>query len=97
MKRAKPSKPGTYARFVEDVAWIHSLPKAKTRTLLEYAFANIAHTTWRDGRISIPGLATFRVRERKARNVRNPDTDMPMVVPAHRVVVARVAKGWRTK
>jgi DNA-binding protein HU-beta len=86
---------GDTQELVDVLAHKHQLTKKSVRELLGDAVALVAELTWERGRFSWSGLGTFSVKHRKARNIRNPDTDLPMVAPAHRAVTCRVAKAWR--
>lgn len=91
----------TFAHLIDDTALEHGLSKAQVRRMLEYVVDYVDGATWADGRFMWPGLATFRVRERKARMVAmaHPDggPSSAFSVPAHRTVTAVVAKSWRRR
>lgn len=62
-----------------------------TKTLIELIGAELAA----GGTVSLTGLGSFEVRDRAARNGRNPQTGESLVVPAHRAVVFRPASALR--
>lgn len=89
----------TYADLVERTAARVLQQKKTTRATLEAFFAELAAAVWRDGRVIVPGLASFQVRARRRRNLLAPPGAPRGIVtlPEHRAVVARVSKEWRRR
>jgi nucleoid DNA-binding protein len=87
----------TFAALVAQVAAAAGTTQPKARAVLQSFFAELSDAVWATGRVVVPGLGAFRVRARRARKVLNPDTSLPMVLPAERVVACRVAKQWRRR
>jgi DNA-binding protein HU-beta len=66
-----------------------------TRKAAETAFDAVMEaikaTLQRDGKVSIPDFGTFKIRERAARQARNPRTGATVSVPASRTITFRPA------
>ena len=62
-----------------------------TKVVFELIAAELAMGT----KVSLSGFGSFEVRDRAARNGRNPQTGAPLVVPAHRSVAFRPAAALR--
>lgn len=88
-------KKPTFANLIDATAVTSKMTKKHTRLALENFFQHLSDAVWATGRVSVPGLASFRVRTRKARNISNPQTGEPMTLPRSRAVIARVASAWR--
>lgn len=56
----------------------------------------ISSTCARGERCAVPGLGSFSVSERKARQGRNPRTNEPMTIPASKNVRFKAGKDLRT-
>lgn len=56
------------------------------RTLNEFENAIVAELQ-ENGKVNLLGFGTFKTTERKARNGRNPQTNQPLVIPAHKAPV----------
>lgn len=68
---------------------------AEADTLLEELWAQLALALAREGRVTLPGLGTFVVRQRAARQQRHPRSGDLIQVPAHNTVLFRPAKALR--
>ena len=86
-----------WLHLVEATAEASGQSKAVTEQVLRRFFAELAAAVWGRGRISVPGLAVFRVRSRKPRQVANPQTGELMTLPRARAVAVRVAGSWRRR
>lgn len=97
MKRA-PSAQGTpYKRLLAQVADDEGAPRAVAAAVIERFIAELPAVVWGQGRLVVPGLASFQVRSRAPRNVTNPATGMPIRLARRRVVFARVVGAWRSR
>ncbi len=69
------------------------------RHLLEVAFGSalriIQESLTRGETVALSGFGTFTVRQRAARQGRNPRTGGPIAIPASRSVSFKAAKAWR--
>lgn len=62
------------------------LSKRLANDVLEASFNAIAHAIKKEKRFSYPGFGTFTVRNRKARNGRNPQTGATIKIKASKTV-----------
>jgi DNA-binding protein HU-beta len=82
----------TKAELVEVVAAQSKLTKKSAAELLDIVFNNIGKAVKRDDRFSYPGFGTWSVRSRKARKIRNPQTNEMMKLKASKTIGFRPAK-----
>jgi DNA-binding protein HU-beta len=61
------------------------LPKKTAVEILNYFTELVAQNLKQGNKVKLPGLGTFRVRERKARTAINPKTGEKISVPATKV------------
>ena len=76
----------TKAELVEAVAQQTRLTKKDAAHLMDVVFDNIGKAVKADARFSYPGFGTWSIRTRKARRIRNPQTNEPMQIKASRTV-----------
>jgi DNA-binding protein HU-beta len=82
----------TKAELVEQVAAQTRMTKKNAAKILEVVFENIGKAVKRDERFSYPGFGTWSLRSRKARKIRNPQTNEMMKLKASRTIGFRPAK-----
>jgi DNA-binding protein HU-beta len=82
----------TKAELVEVVAAQSKLTKKSAAELLDIVFNNIGKAVKKDARFSYPGFGTWSVRSRKARKIRNPQTNEMMKLKASKTIGFRPAK-----
>jgi DNA-binding protein HU-beta len=82
----------TKAELVEAIAAQTHMTKKSASELLEVVFNNIGKAVKRDSRFSYPGFGTWTMRNRKARKVRNPQTNEMMKLKASKTIGFRPAK-----
>jgi DNA-binding protein HU-beta len=82
----------TKAELVEVVAAQSRLTKKSAAEILDIVFANIGKAVKKDQRFSYPGFGTWSVRSRKARKIRNPQTNEMMKLKASKTIGFRPAK-----
>jgi DNA-binding protein HU-beta len=63
-----------------------NLTRKAAEQLVDAVFEEIRRSVTTEGRFSYPPFGTWTIRERKARNGRNPRTKEAMIVPASRTV-----------
>ena len=80
------------SEMVERIAFETGLPKAHAARAIEIMIDAIAEWLQADERVTIPGLGSFYVSQRAAREVRNPRTGEPVGVAASRTVRFRAGK-----
>ena len=82
----------TKAELVEAVASQSKLTKKSASEVLEIVFSNIGKAVKKETRFSYPGFGTWSLRSRKARNIRNPQTNEIMKLKASKTIGFRPAK-----
>ncbi|HLL53956.1 MAG TPA: HU family DNA-binding protein [Myxococcaceae bacterium] len=82
----------TKAELVEQVAQQSKLTKKAAAEILEIVFNNIGKAVKKDARFSYPGFGTWSLRTRKARKIRNPQTNEMMKLKASKTIGFRPAK-----
>lgn len=94
----------THANLVRTVAALTGQSRAVTANVLDTFATQLAVTVWADGRHVVPGLGAFVVKNRKERQVLDPEKPEGIytkrrvwLLPAHRVVTCRVASNWRAR
>ncbi len=77
----------TKADLVERVATAVNLTKKDTEVVVDTILESItkALTSPGDGKVELRGFGSFKVRKRRARQGRNPQTGTPVQVPPKRV------------
>jgi integration host factor subunit beta len=77
----------TKADLVERVATQVNLTKKDTEVVIDTIFESISQAlaAKADAKVELRGFGSFRVRRRRARQGRNPQTGRPVQVPAKRV------------
>jgi len=96
--RERLSRP--YEELLDGLADELELPKRTVRHVVEMFNLRLSQSVWERGRLRVPDLATFSVRKRKARPIVDPNApraERRIQLPAHEVVLARVAKSWRRR
>ncbi|MBM4379298.1 MAG: HU family DNA-binding protein [Deltaproteobacteria bacterium] len=82
----------TKAELVEQVAAQANLTKKNAAEILDVVFNNIGKAVKKDARFSYPGFGTWSLRSRKARKIRNPQTNEIMKLKASKTIGFRPAK-----
>lgn len=82
----------TKAELVEQVAAQANLTKKNAAEILDVVFSNIGKAVKKDARFSYPGFGTWSLRSRKARKIRNPQTNEIMKLKASKTIGFRPAK-----
>lgn len=71
--------------------------KAAAERAFDAVVTAIREGVQKDGKVQIIGFGTFQVRERKARNGRNPQTGQAMKIKAYKTVGFKVGKDFKEK
>lgn len=82
----------TKAELVEAVALQSKMTKKDAAEVLDVVFSNISKAVRKDARFSYPGFGTWSLRSRKARKIRNLQTNEIIKLKASRTVGFRPAK-----
>ncbi len=82
----------TKQELVELVAQQSRMTKKAAAEVMDVVFANIGKAVKKDERFSYPGFGTWSLRSRKARRIRNPQTNEMMKLKASKTIGFRPAK-----
>jgi DNA-binding protein HU-beta len=82
----------TKAELVEMVSIQTGQTKKATAEFIDVVFQNIGEAVKQNDRFSYPGFGTWALRTRKARKIRNPQTNEIMKLKATRTIGFRPAK-----
>ncbi len=82
----------TKADLVEAVSLQTRMTKKAAMELIDVVFDNIGKAVKKDARFSYPGFGTWSIRTRKARKIRNPQTNEIMKLKATKTIGFRPAK-----
>lgn len=83
----------TKAELIERVAeQVQALTKRQTEIIVNAVFHSIKETLTKGEKIEIRGFGSFRLRQRRSRDGRNPKTGTPVMVPAKRVPFFKAGK-----
>lgn len=81
----------TKSEIISILAEGTGLTKVETTAVIDGLIATLRYALKRDGHFEIRGLGSFKVVERQARRVRNPNTGEMIDVPAKNTLSFRVA------
>jgi len=91
-------KLGECRALVDELSIRHGLHRGVIGVVLKDFVETLARTVWEVGRVNVPGLGAFRVKQRKARRIVKPNGERGFIkLPAHRVATCRVASSWRVR
>ena len=87
----------TKAELIDAVkaAGPEGMTKKDTAMIVEAVFETLRGAITKDGRFSYPGFGTFTVKNRKARDGRNPRTGEPIQIPASKTVAFKPAPAFK--
>jgi len=83
------------AQLVEKVADEVGLTKKDTRKVVDAVTQTITEALSGGEKVTLVNFGTFRVRNRKSRKGRNPQTGEKIQIPAKKVVKFKIGKGLR--
>lgn len=75
----------TKAELVEEVARVSELTKKHSEVIVNTVFDSIVQALRKDEKIELRGFGSFRIRQRRSRQGRNPKTGHKVEVPAKRI------------
>jgi integration host factor subunit beta len=75
----------TKADLVEEVARVSEVTKKHSEAIVNTVFDSIVQALQRDDKIELRGFGSFRIRQRRSRQGRNPKTGDKVDVPAKRI------------
>jgi integration host factor subunit beta len=82
----------TKAELVEEVTKVTELARKESEAAVETIFESIISALQGDDKIEIRGFGSFRTRERRGRNGRNPKTGEKVDVPAKKIPFFKPSK-----
>lgn len=85
----------TKLEIADTLAQAEEISKRQALRILERVFAECRHALEQGDRVTLPPFGTFVIRERKAREGRNPKTGALIAIPERRAVVFVPAKGLK--
>ena len=87
----------TKSRLIRFLSEQHSMPQADAQTVVETVFESIASALEQGDRAELRGFGTFGLKERRAREGRNPKTGEAVSVEAKRVMFFKAGKEMRER
>ena len=81
--------------LADRLAGAHGVSKADARAMIDTITTAIAAAAKSGDEVALPGFGKFKVRERKAREARNPQTGAMVKVPASRKLAFLPAKALK--
>src|SRR5882672_4840357 len=75
----------TKAELVEEVAKVSDLTKKHSEVIVNTVFQSIVDALHKDEKIELRGFGSFRIRQRRSRQGRNPKTGEKVHVPAKKI------------
>ena len=78
--------------LVDAIAEANDLSKAKAKEVINSIFAEIVEAAKRGDDVVINGFGRFAVKERSAREGRNPATGAPLKIPASKSLAFKMSK-----
>ena len=75
----------TKAELVEEVARVSELTKKHSEVIVNTVFDSIIEALHKDEKIELRGFGSFRIRQRRSRQGRNPKTGDKVDVPAKKI------------
>ena len=75
----------TKAQLIEEVARVADLSRKHAELIIDIFFQSIVNALERGEKIELRGFGSFRIRQRNARQGRNPKTGETVSVPAKRI------------
>lgn len=83
------------AELIEAVATAAELPKATATRAVEGLLSAVANALKQGQQVALPGFGTFEVRERAARQGRNPQTGQTIEIKASKVPSFKAGKALK--
>jgi integration host factor subunit beta len=87
----------TKSRLIRQLSEQRNIPNADALTVVETVFESIAGALERGDKAELRGFGTFGLKERRAREGRNPKTGESVKVEAKRVMFFKAGKEMRER
>lgn len=75
----------TKAQLIDEVARVADLSRKHSELIIDIFFQSIVNALEKGEKIELRGFGSFRIRQRNARQGRNPKTGETVSVPAKRI------------
>ncbi len=75
----------TKAQLIDEVARVADLSRKQAELIIDVFFQSVVNALERGEKIELRGFGSFRIRQRNARQGRNPKTGETVSVPAKRI------------
>lgn len=85
----------TKAELVAKIAEKSSITKASAEQVLNALLEAMKETLVAEGKVSLPGLGSLLVQERKERKGHNPRTGETIVIPASKAIAFRASENLK--
>ena len=85
----------TKSELIAQVAQEAGISPAESKKALESVLSQLTKSLKKEGRIAFFGLGVFEVVKRKKRQGRNPRTNEPVIIKAHKSVRFKPAKSLK--
>ncbi|HXE31356.1 MAG TPA: HU family DNA-binding protein [Terriglobales bacterium] len=85
----------TKADLIDEVSRTGSLTRKESEVIVDTIFSSIVDSLRAGDKIEIRGFGSFRIRQREARQGRNPKTGAPVAVAARKVPFFKPSKELR--
>jgi integration host factor subunit beta len=85
MEPARKEGAMTKAQLIDEVARVADLSRKHAELIIDIFFQSIINALERGEKIELRGFGSFRIRQRNARQGRNPKTGDTVSVPAKRI------------
>nr|CRH05863.1 Integration host factor beta-subunit (IHF-beta) [Candidatus Magnetococcus massalia] len=87
----------TKSQLIQMIAEMHGLSKQSSEMAVSLVLGEIVKAMERGERVELRGFGVFEVRERQARQARNPKTGTAVSVPEKRVPFFKAGKEMRER
>lgn len=85
----------TKADMINQVATDTGLTKAASKKVIDVILQHVVKTLKKKGRVTLYGFGIFEVVKRKKRMARNPRTNEPVPIKAHKAIKFKSAKALK--
>lgn len=85
----------TKPELIATIAEKHELPKTKAKAIVDSVFDTIVEAVASDVKVQLIGFGNFELRERAAREGRNPQTGEKLKIEATKVPAFKAGKAFK--
>jgi DNA-binding protein HU-beta len=85
----------TKSDFVKQLAEKIAVPTKDTEFMFDTLFTMLRDSVVADGKLTISGFGTFKLKNRKPRAARNPKTGATVQVPASKTISFKASPGMK--